>query len=111
MLEFLDDMNNYEERKVDRFDGGYGKMVSTARVSDGRQPFETAVAHPEYNGGDIIVVEAYDTIEQARAGHAKWEGLMRKDALPDTLVDCSNSEVQSLCTALGEKPEFSRFEN
>lgn len=71
MLGFLNDMDNYDDRVVgrDEFDWGY---ISTAQVSDGRQPIETAIGHEEYNNGKLVIVEAYDTVEEAKVGHARW---------------------------------------
>jgi hypothetical protein len=90
-------MGNYEFRKValDKF--GWG-MVSTAMVMDGRMPYETAVEHNLY--GDMVIVEAYQTKEEAAIGHAKWVATMTADQLPDKLVDCNNSEVQQMVTLL-----------
>jgi hypothetical protein len=103
----LDMMGNYETRKVGRFDQGE-IVVSTARVTDGNQPYETAVVHPEYHGDKFIIVEAYDTIEQARVGHAKWVKTMTTEPLPDQLVDCCNAEIAQFGAALGMESTFKR---
>lgn len=59
MFNFLSDMYNYEDRCVALFDDGEGIRISTARCSDGSQPYETAIQHPDYNDGDYVIVEAY----------------------------------------------------
>ncbi len=99
MLGF-DMLGNYEERKVAKFKEG-GVMVSTVRVTDGDSPFETAVEHPNYNDGKMIIVERYDDIEAAKAGHARWQEKMTSKPLPDHLVDCCNSAVSQLKKAVG----------
>ena len=96
---FLSMLDNYGDRKVakDYYDWGF---VSTVAVNDGKQPFETAVQHPNYNGGDMVIVEAYDTRDEAQAGHARWVQTMTSDSLPETLKDCSNSYIAQLIDEL-----------
>ena len=97
MFEFLMDQGNYSDRKVDRYNGEEGVMVSTAAVSDGREPFETAVQHPDYNEGKMVIVECYATKELAQVGHDKWQERVEKETLPKVLTDCQNSEVSQFC--------------
>lgn len=101
MFNFLLDAGNYAERCVGRWDDE-DKMVSTARVSDGAKPYETAFAHPDYNDGIMVIVEAYNTREEAKAGHEKWLKVMTEGPLPDLLFDCLNSELASLIYDQGE---------
>ena len=68
-------LDDYEERMVGRFEKA-GLLVSTARVSDGQQPYETAVGHPEYNEGKLVIVEAYPDRATALFGHGKWVKMM-----------------------------------
>jgi len=96
MFNFFYDIGNYEQRKIARYDGD-GLMIDTARCSDGKQPYETAVESPLYNNGKMIIVEAYDTPEQAQQGHDRWVAIMTTKP-PDKLVDCLNAEI----TAFGE---------
>ena len=100
MFEFLDDFGNYADRKVARFDVDGGASVSTARVSDGRQPFETAVSHPDYNSNKWVIVEAYDTKNEAQAGHDKWVKAMTTEPLLEELRDCANSRVEQFIDAV-----------
>lgn len=60
-------------------------FVSTAAVTDGARPFETAVEHAEYNGGS-----------------------MTADELPAALTDCGNSEIQQMCNAFGDDATYPR---
>lgn len=103
-------MGNYDSRKVGRDDYDWG-FISTCRVTDGRKPYETAVEHAEYNGGSMVIVECYDSKEEAEKGHAKWVKTMTAKNLPAALRDCANAEVGQLCEALGSTMEFKRQKN
>lgn len=92
MFGFLFDKHNYEQRKVARFEQ-HDIIVSTAAVSDGSQPYETGVYHPRYNDGKCIIVEAYDTIEEARIAHVKWVAVFTNKKLPKTVVDVPNAYI------------------
>jgi len=95
MYGFLNDIGNYDQRKVGRDDFDWG-FVSTARVSDGRKPYETAVKHAKYGDGEMVIVECYDSKKEASEGHAKWLAAMTADVLPSKLTDCANSDVSQL---------------
>lgn len=100
---------NYEDRKVGRWNSEDGfKMVSTARVADGREPYETAVQHPKYNSGKMIIVECYSDKDAAIKGHAKWLKMTQEDTLPKTLVDCGNAVISQLIDAIGGTMAFER---
>jgi len=88
------------ERQVGRHIEG-NLFVDTCQVSDSKQPYETAVAHPEYNKGDIVIVEMYDTPEQAYKGHEKWVKKMTKEKLPKHLKDVSTSGIASMGDMFG----------
>ena len=49
-------------------------------------PFETAVQNPEYNDGNLVVVEQYHSFEAAKKGHEKWLSIAKKN-LPETIRD------------------------
>ena len=103
MFEFLLDMGNYESRKVGKWETENGEqMVSTVRVSDGQKAYETAFQHPDYNDGKMVIVEAYDTHEEAVTGHEKWEQVMTAGPLPDALRDCCNAGVAQLLDVISE---------
>lgn len=108
MFEFLNDFGNYDERKVDHTELEGGAQIDTARVSDGRQPFETAVSHPDYNDDKWVIVEAYDTKEDAQKGHDRWVKTMGTDPLPTELKDCSNANISGFVEALGGDMVFPR---
>lgn len=95
MFEFLNGLGNYNDRVIGRDDFDWG-FVSTARVTDGSQPIETAVKHTDYNDGKIVIVEGYDDVEAAKDGHAKWLATMIAENLPDSLTDCANSQLQKI---------------
>lgn len=83
-------VGNYNERKVgnDRING---IRVSTAMVTDGAKPFETAIVHPEYDNGEMIIIQSYLTLEDAKKGHSEWLKKAKNDKMPDPLIDCNNS--------------------
>lgn len=103
----IDMAGNYDSRKVDRYEDG-DLVVSTARVTDSDKPYETAVMHPLYNDGKFVIVELYDTEDEARNGHEHWVRTMTQDELPDELRDVSTASIVSLSKALGYDPTGSR---
>ena len=82
-------------------------VVDTARVYGTFRPIETAVSHPEYNDGLWIIVQAYDTEEDAVLGHDRWVEVLEAE-LPDELVDCINGEIAQLWVEAGGNPVFRR---
>ena len=109
MFGFLLDAENYEDRMIDRgeFDWGF---ISTAKVSEGERPYETAVQSSDYGNADdledtngMIIVEAYDSAEDAQKGHNRWVKTMTKNP-PEELVDCLNSGWASLLETIDNKP-------
>ncbi len=110
MLNLFRDMaDDYEDRKVDCWNNEDGsQMVSTVAVSDGREPFETAVQHPAYHEGKMVIVECYPTKEDAQAGHDKWLNLVLADKLPITLIDCGNAQISQLIGAVGGTMAFEK---
>ena len=97
MFRFLGMANNYESRKVDRYEGEDGLSVDTCSVSDSNQPYETGIAHPAYNGGRWIIVEMYESKKAAIEGHEKWVSTMVSENLPTELRDVSTSGMANLC--------------
>lgn len=87
-------MEPYEKRMVDRYEVN-GLIVSTAKVNDGIQLFETAVSSKEYGNSRYIVVESYDTREEAQEGHNRWVQKMTT-CPPSILVECQNSITSQL---------------
>lgn len=108
---FMDMMDNYELRKVARYDDDtIGLMVDTCSVTDGDQPYETAVEHPEYNEGKMVIVEAYGTVEDAQKGHERWVATMTAEKFPAQLTDCCNSEISQMWEGAGADKTFPRRE-
>lgn len=99
LFDFLGMMNNYEERKVAHYEKDK-VTIDTCAVNDADQPYETAVAHSSYNDANLVIVELYDTKEEAKRGHKKWVKKMTAKNLPKILIDVSSSEVAKLvdCT-------------
>jgi len=105
IFDFLQDMHNYEDRKLAQYREG-DLYISTARVSDSIYPFETGIAHPAYNSGDIIVVENYNNKQLALIGHKKWVKIMTTK-LPEKLADVGGAAIRQF---LPEKVEFKKAE-
>lgn len=85
-----------------KFETKGGLKVSTIEQDDSMDPYETAVKHPEYNDGDWIIVEMYETKDRAIIGHDKWVDKMTSDPLPDELPENGTSIIGIMCRALGE---------
>ena len=107
MFNFFSMLDDYEECKVDTYDAD-GLFIDTCYVSDGQKDYETAVEHPDYKDGKMIIVEAYDTKEDAQVGHDKWVKIMTTEPLPDVLSDCSNASVAQLGELVGMDILFPR---
>jgi len=93
-LPSLSMLGNYEERKIGRNEYDWG-LISTIQVTDGILPFETGICHRDYSD-NVIVVESYQTKEEASSGHEKWVRTMTSDSLPDVLQDCCNAKISQL---------------
>jgi hypothetical protein len=101
--------DNYESRKIANWESkDLLSMVDTCSVTDGQKPYETAVQHPEYNGGEMIIVESYDDDISALTGHKKWLKLMQEDKLPRVLTDCCNADISQLIDKVGGTMSFER---
>lgn len=87
--------NDYESRKVGCYEKG-DVFVSTAAVPDSSWPYETAVAHPNYNRGQIVIVDNYPTFESAEMGHERWVKIMTTEPLPERLKDVGGSWISQL---------------
>lgn len=109
ILGFIKDRDNYNERVVGRYDNEDGTcMISTAYVSDGVKPYETAFQHPDYKDGEVLIVEAYSTKEEALRGHEKWLKIMMEGPLPDFLTEYPNAGIAQLYKVLGGDMQFKR---
>lgn len=76
----------YEKRKIGRFEKD-GIFVSTILVDDCEQAYETAVIHPEFKGGEIIIVAHYSTRGEAEQGHHAWVEKIQGKNLKEILSD------------------------
>ncbi|MDY6893925.1 MAG: hypothetical protein SVO01_00680 [Thermotogota bacterium] len=86
-------------------------FVSTIQVFDGSQPYETAISHMDYNDGKWIIVQAYDTLKEAKKGHDQWIEKMTSSKLPKELTDCCNSYISQYGKSLGIKQVFKKKKN
>lgn len=64
--------------------------LDTAMVTDRALPYETAVAHKDFNDGQWIVLKWSATKEDAEKAHDKW--LAKLDAGVDSLLDIYTCE-------------------
>jgi hypothetical protein len=72
----------YKDRKVDRFEHTDGiSFISTAKVTDSRDPYETGICYKPW-GQRVIVVQTYSSIEDAKIGHQRYVELMLSSQLP-----------------------------
>lgn len=94
-LDLLTFFTNFKEHhRIDYYyDEDKNIMVSTAYTAD--CGYETAILHPEFSPYHIIV-EYYDTVEQAKEGHAQWVIKMKEDTIP-TLTDISTYRDEPVC--------------
>jgi hypothetical protein len=90
-LDFLSMAYNHDERMVDRYESD-DLVIDTCFVTDGAHDYETAIRSPLYNNNKWVIVEAYDTKDEAQKGHDNWVDTMTNNP-PDKLVECLNSEV------------------
>jgi hypothetical protein len=88
---------------VDRYTppGSEDWLVDTAAINDSTKPFETAVQSPHYNDGKMVIVELYDTKDEAQKGHDKWVNKMTAKNPPKSLKDVSTSGIVRFANALG----------
>lgn len=99
MFDFLSMSDNYEDRKVDRFDGD-GFIVDTCSVTDSDEPYETGIQHPKYNDGKWVIVEMYEDMDSAQKGHDKWVKTMTASELPNELMDVSTCTLKKMLDSL-----------
>jgi hypothetical protein len=95
MFGFLNMLENYETRKVSRFEKDK-LIIDTCAVTDSTKPFETGIKHPNYNNSKWIIVELYATKREAQSGHNKWIKVMTSKKLPKTLKDVSTADVKKM---------------
>ena len=107
MFDFLSMLGTYQDRKVARFERD-GLVVDTCSVTDSDQPFETAIGHPEYNKGKLVIVAMYENEADARAGHNVWVHTMTRDDLPEELIDVSTATCAKRSNAAGQNCVFPR---
>lgn len=104
MFDFLSMADNYEDRAVARYDSD-GLTIDTCSVTDSEQPYETGIEHPLYNDGKWVIVEMYDSEEEAQQGHDKWVKVMTKKKLPDSLTDVSTATIKRMLEAVSSDDE------
>lgn len=104
MFDFLEMCGNYKERVVAN-DIINGVTIDTAAETDSDQPYETGINGKMYNGNEWVIVELYDTKEEAINGHKKWVELFKKE-FPETLTDVSSSTICKLANLFRDNPRI-----
>lgn len=79
-LDMSDMIGNYEERLIGN-DKVNGFEVDTVRVTDTGYYAETAIRHPELDDGYWIIVQEYETHEQAEKGHERWVDMLENEKI------------------------------
>jgi hypothetical protein len=69
-----------------------GAEIDTCKVYDSKLLYETGIRHREYNDGHWVIVEAYNTKDDAMKGHQRWVKLLYKK-LPENLVGIDQTEI------------------
>lgn len=64
-------------------------VIDTAYVFDREWPIEIAVAHPDYNYGNWIIIDFAENEEEARLKHRLWEDNLFGELEPLFLYDIS----------------------
>lgn len=104
---FFNMIDNYEERKVKNYTLNE-LNIDTCAVSDSDKPYETGIQHPLYNEGKWIIVELYDTKEEAENGHDKWVKIMTKNKLPEVLKDVNSCFIAKYGDACNRNKEYKK---
>lgn len=91
-----------------QFDAPNDNGVRTCSTPDGTRPYETFVKHPEYHAEIAMSVEAYETEEEAKAGHDRWVEMYQQDTLPATIEETCNSPIARMVLTPngGDKSNF-----
>lgn len=111
IFDFVNDMFNYEERKVMHTEVKNEQLiVDTSKVNDSNDPYEPAISSPLYNEGDWIIVESYKNKDDAIIGHNKHVKIMTAEVLPEKLLDASTCELTKILKACGGKMEYKKAE-
>jgi len=100
MFGFYGMLDNYESRKVANTKVNEG-IIDTCAVTDSSKPYETGIQHSQYNSGNWVIVELYDTKEQALTGHNKWVKAFSGKKLPAQITDVNTCDIQKLAKAVG----------
>ncbi len=78
--------------------GNLALIVSTVQASDTDHKYETAISHIDINPEQWVIVEEYDTLEEATTGHQKWIETMTGDEPPESLEDVSTCWAKKLAS-------------
>lgn len=110
MFDFLNMANDYKERNVGNYKEGEDLIVDTSRVTDGALPYETGISSTDYKdlGDNWVIVEAYNSKEEALIGHEKWVKIMKENP-PEKLTDCYNAGIAEFAKAMDMEFSYERI--
>lgn len=94
MFDFLNMKNDYKERKVDNFKNDK-ICIDTCYASD-TGAYETGIESKYYNNGNWVIVQEYESKEEAIKGHQEWIEKMTIDELPAVLMEVSTCKIAKL---------------
>jgi len=90
LTEITSNLGTQEERKIARFEGyteGILLYVDTCAMYNSFAAFETAISYLKFNRGGWVIVQGYNTREQAVEGHEYWIKKLTTLPLPTSLFD------------------------
>ena len=85
MFGWLDMVGNHEQRKVAN-DKTEDFVLDTCLVTDRDWTYETAIAHKDFNGGYWIVLDGFDSKEDAAEMHKEWFRIFTTNC-PEKITD------------------------
>lgn len=97
----------HKSENIGRYENGK-LFVDTCKVWDSEEPYETAIKHPDYNNGQIIIVDTYLDKESAQIGHKEWIKTITSDNPPDELIDVSKCTLAKMINKLGDPMIYKR---
>lgn len=100
-------ISTYEARKVSNYQDEI-LHIDTCLVTDSDKSYETGICHTSYNDNDWIIVELYDTKEEAQVGHDKWLKIMTAKKLPKILKDESDNIFAEMCRGSGDEMVYEK---
>jgi hypothetical protein len=97
-------LGNYEDRKIENTETEDFVVDTCAITDDPTANYETGIKSRFYNDGKWIIVETYQTGDEALAGHRRWVAEMKRK--PAKLVDIGNANIRQLADAFANPEDW-----